>query len=124
MLSKLKQLLGVPGTVDSVPWIDVPDLRAQLSDRPPVIIDVRGPDEFDGPLGHIEGAANVPVEAIVAGTADLRRFRNTAVVLVCKTDRRSARAADSLRTSGFTDVAVLRGGMERWNAEGLPVARR
>ena len=46
------------------------------------------------------------------------------VVLVCHTDKRSARAAGLLRDAGFSDVRVLRGGMLRWNEAGLPVEGR
>ena len=41
------------------------------------------------------------------------------LVTVCKTDRRSAAAAEQLRAAGAADVTVLRGGMERWRALGL-----
>ena len=42
-------------------WLAPGELQDRL-DRGelPMIIDVRGPDEFDGPLGHIEGALNIP----------------------------------------------------------------
>jgi rhodanese-related sulfurtransferase len=123
MLAKLKQLLGLQAPAATVPWIDCADLAARISSTAPAVIDVRGPDEFDGPLGHIDGAINVPVDTIVAGTADLARFRQRDVVLVCRTDKRSARAADSLVSSGFARVSVLRGGMESWNAIGLPVVQ-
>ncbi|HKU98015.1 MAG TPA: rhodanese-like domain-containing protein [Vineibacter sp.] len=118
MLSKLKQLVGLQRPVR---WIECADLTG--STNAPVMIDVRGADEFDGPLGHIGGAVNVPVDAIVDGTADLARWHDRDIVLVCRTDKRSARAADSLAAAGFPRIAVLRGGMERWNALGLPVAR-
>jgi rhodanese-related sulfurtransferase len=43
------------------------------------------------------------------------------IVLVCRTDKRSATAARTLRAAGFTQVNVLRRGMEEWNETGLPV---
>jgi hypothetical protein len=45
-------------------------------------------------------------------------------VLVCRTDKRSATAARTLRAAGFTQVNVLRRGMEQWNETGLPVEAR
>jgi len=42
------------------------------------------------------------------------------IVLVCRTDKRSATAARTLRAAGFTQVNVLRRGMEEWNESGLP----
>ena len=46
------------------------------------------------------------------------------IVLVCRTDKRSAAAARTLRAAGFTQVSVLRRGMEQWNEAGLPVEGR
>jgi rhodanese-related sulfurtransferase len=43
------------------------------------------------------------------------------VVLVCRTDKRSANAAALLDGAGFRNVRVLRGGMVRWNEQRLPV---
>jgi rhodanese-related sulfurtransferase len=40
------------------------------------------------------------------------------VVIVCRTDKRSAQAAGILRARGVDDVKVLRGGMEAWNKDG------
>jgi rhodanese-related sulfurtransferase len=55
---------------------------------------------------------------------ELRSLTGTPLVLVCQTDRRSARAAAVLAAAGLRDVRVLRGGMARWTETGLPVAGR
>jgi rhodanese-related sulfurtransferase len=88
------------------------------------VIDVRGPDEFTGPLGHIASARNIPVAELDTRLADLAGLKQAPIVLVCRTDKRSAKAARALRAAGFTQVSVLRRGMERWNDAGLPVADR
>jgi rhodanese-related sulfurtransferase len=46
------------------------------------------------------------------------------IVLVCRTDKRSAVAAQTLHNAGFTQIHVLRRGMEQWNEAGLPVVLR
>jgi rhodanese-related sulfurtransferase len=79
------------------------------------VIDVRGPGEFTGPLGHIEAAKNIPLDQIPAHATSLLDERQP-LVLVCHTDRRSAAAADHLRRAGATDVAILRGGMVSWRS--------
>jgi rhodanese-related sulfurtransferase len=84
-----------------------------------VVLDVRGPDEFSGPLGHIREARNMPLDELSAHLPDLVRD-NRPVVVVCKTDRRSLTAAQQLQQAGMADVSVLRGGMERWRVLGLP----
>jgi rhodanese-related sulfurtransferase len=55
---------------------------------------------------------------------ELGPLRNERVVVVCHTDKRSAKAATTLSEAGFEDVRVLRGGMVRWTEARLPVADR
>jgi len=83
------------------------------------IIDVREPDEFDGPLGHIQGARLVPLGALKARKSEFDP--GTPIVTACRAGARSAQAVVILQKEGFTDVANLAGGMLRWRAEGNPV---
>ena len=100
-------------------WIDAAELQWRVaSGKAPVVIDVRQPEEFTAPPGHLPGAINVPL-AEVAGRAAELAVRAQPLVLVCKTDRRSARAADELRAAGLRDVVVLRGGTDGWHQQGL-----
>ena len=100
-------------------WIEAEALKRDLDGGGPLaVIDVRGPDEFDGPLGHIPGARNIPVDAIGDRLSEVKALGGERLILVCKTDKRSARAADILRAAGSVNVAVVRGGMERWAALG------
>ncbi len=120
----LDRLLIQPLRNPVMSWIEADALQTALSsDDAPVIVDVRGPDEFTGALGHIGGAINLPVDALLADPQALKSYMDHALTLVCKTDRRSARAANALEAAGFRHISVLRGGMEQWNAAGLPVER-
>jgi rhodanese-related sulfurtransferase len=95
-------------------WIEVEELRRRLDrGERPLILDVRGPDEFDGPLGHIDGARNVPLAELPRHVAAIGHETGP-VVVVCLTDKRSAQAAIALAEAGIRDVAVLRGGMRAW----------
>jgi rhodanese-related sulfurtransferase len=72
-------------------------------------IDVRGQDEFDGPLGHIPGACNVPLPELQPRLGELSARARTPIVLVCKTDSRSARAAAELDAAGLRRFRVAWG---------------
>lgn len=85
------------------------------------IVDVRDPDEFTGPLGHVPCAELVPLRSI--GAAATSWNRDEAVVLVCRSGRRSGQAANALTASGFRRVVNMVGGMLAWNEARLPVAR-
>jgi rhodanese-related sulfurtransferase len=96
-------------------WIEAEELRDRLArGETPLILDVRGPDEFEGPLGHIEGARNVPLPELAGRIAEIERETGP-VIVVCLTDRRSSQAAVLLGEAGVRDVTVLRGGMRTWS---------
>ena len=109
----------------SVAWIEANDLKRRLDSGETVtVVDVRGPDEFTGSFGHIASARNIPVDELGGRLAELAGLERAPVVLVCRTDKRSAAAARNLHTAGFTQVTVLRRGMEQWSEAGLPVEGR
>jgi uncharacterized membrane protein YdjX (TVP38/TMEM64 family)/rhodanese-related sulfurtransferase len=100
-------------------WIGSDELQHRLSTGASImLLDVRQPDEFTAPPGHLPGAVNVPLAELVARMNDLAR-NNRSIVVVCKTDRRSARAAAELLAAGLKDVSVLRGGTDGWHQRGL-----
>ena len=100
-------------------WIETDELQRRLAagDRV-MLLDVRQPDEFASPPGHLPGAVNVPLGELANRTVDLVR-RKQPIVVVCKTDRRSVRAATELLAAGLKDVTVLRGGTDGWHQRGL-----
>lgn len=81
----------------------------------PTIIDVRGSDEYHGELGHIPGSLNIPLADLPNRLAALEPEKQRPIVLVCRTDKRSAKAAVLLSSAGFRAVEVLKGGMEQWS---------
>ena len=111
----LPRLIGRLKTTETG-WIEAADLNTQItSGKAPTILDVRGGDEFTGPLGHIPGALNIPLGDLPNRLSEIKARTNSPISLVCRTDKRSARAAELLKESGFQDLRVLRGGMEQWN---------
>ena len=78
-------------------WIDPAALETRLGRDPRLlVIDVRGPNEFTGDLGHLRDAMNIPLDELPAHLPDLLRD-NRPVVVVCKTDRRSSTATHLLQ---------------------------
>ena len=72
-----------------------------------LLVDVRGPDEFD--RDHLEGALNLPLEEIQSCAGKLR---GRTVLLYCRSGGRSQLAAKQLRKLGFSEVYDL-GGLAR-----------
>jgi len=84
-----------------------------------LVLDVREPEEFAGPMGHIEGAQLIPLGHLAANLDAIPTDRP--VVTVCRSGGRSAQAYMMLKKHGIDRVANLTGGMMRWHEFGLPV---
>ena len=112
------------GNLRRGPMINTEDFRQRLNtDKDLLVLDVRTPEDFIGEQGHIVGAVNIPVEELQQRMAELGEYLEQTVAIVCRTDKRSAKAALLLTEEGFADVHVVRGGMTRWTKAGLPVVR-
>ncbi|MCS6797795.1 MAG: rhodanese-like domain-containing protein [Myxococcota bacterium] len=86
------------------------------------LVDVREPAELDEPPGRLPDARNVPLGELERTAASWDRRQP--IVLVCRSGRRSAQAAQMLLRMGFERVASMRGGVQRWAELGLPIAGR
>ena len=83
------------------------------------VVDVREPEEWRGPLGHIAQSSLIPLGQLSQRAAELDKARP--IVTACRSGARSAQAVVILRRLGFANVANLAGGLIRWRASGLPV---
>lgn len=88
------------------------------SSSPPLILDVRTPEEFKGELGHIPGARLIPLANLADSLSLLSGYKNTEIIVVCRSGRRSTLASKELSKWGFTKVYNLAGGMLSWKENG------
>ncbi|HEX6992556.1 MAG TPA: rhodanese-like domain-containing protein [Gammaproteobacteria bacterium] len=86
-----------------------------------VVIDVRGADDFR--KGHIVNARNIELGQIDAENAVLKKQKNKVLITVCDNGIVSNRAAALLRKAGFEKVFSLKGGLNAWRAENLPLVK-
>ena len=82
-----------------------------------LLIDVRTPEEFAS--GHIEGAVNIPVDALAGRLSEVPTGQP--VVVYCRTGNRSATASKILADAGYTSIYDL-GGLQGWISQGFPVS--
>ncbi|MCP9890512.1 MBL fold metallo-hydrolase [Cyanobium sp. Aljojuca 7D2] len=85
------------------------------------VVDVRSGEEFNGPDGRIPGSVLLPLPDLDNRSHELPADRP--VVLVCHSGSRSALATQQLLKAGRQQVANLRGGISRWEADGYPIER-
>ncbi len=108
------------GAAELWEWLNPPRVSngsrtAEAASALPYVVDVREPREFV--QGHIAEARLVPLPKILSAEVKLPPDRQ--IVLVCRTGRRSRRAAAALQHIGCLNVQVLQGGMLAWEAAGL-----
>lgn len=109
------------GKMRQGPMIDIPELKKRLDSADTLLLDVRTAEDFVGEQGHIEGALNIAVEELTQRIEELSDYIERPIAIVCRTDKRSAKAASLLAKHGFHDLHVVRGGMTSWIADHLPV---
>ena len=99
--------------------VDANALAGELaSATPPVLIDVREPDEYE--QGAIAESIHIPrgfLESRIEATAPDHDQR---IVLTCASGARSAFGAKVLAELGYSNVASLAGGFSGWKQAGNP----
>jgi rhodanese-related sulfurtransferase len=68
-------------------------------------------------------ARHGPQEQIAQAGDTLKRFRDKIIITCCETGARSGAAARVLRGLGFTKAVNLRGGLQAWRGENLPLVK-
>ncbi len=86
------------------------------------IIDVREYDEFAIVSSPI--AENYPLSTFNADSFTKKGQKKNSIYLLCRSGKRSMRAAQLLEAAGFESVYNIEGGMIAWEASGLPVVCR
>ena len=85
------------------------------------LIDVREHDEFNGELGHIDGAKLIILSTIPDQLSTIPK--DEPIVFICKAGGRSLQAAAFAAQNGYKYVYNLKGGMLRWNQLALPTTK-
>ena len=98
-----------------------PTQAIQLMNNGALVIDVRSNDQFAA--GHITDARNIAAADLPAQADSLKRFRDKPVVLCCDTGVIAGAAVRRLASLGFTQVASLRGGLNAWRQDNLPLIK-
>lgn len=104
------------GVSEITPEQALPGVQAAYSQ----FIDVRTPEEYAA--GHADRARNIPLDELATNLDKIEK--NEPVYLICKSGRRSMDAADILVKAGFSQAISIKGGMNEWEAKGLPMAKK
>ena len=83
------------------------------------IVDVRDAEKFSN--AHIIDADNISEQDLAKDTSLLNKYQK-AIVLVCENGGRSGECAGKMRKAGLDRVFSLKGGLQAWQQDNLPIS--
>jgi len=83
------------------------------------LIDVRTAAEYAA--GHLANAKLIPVQEFAQRLAEIDKSKP--VLLYCRSGHRSGNALKILQDNGYKDAKHVEGGINAWQAAGLPATR-
>ena len=111
----------IAGRLSGIRRLGPAEVTALINHGNALLVDVRGASDFE--KGHIAGSKNVQMTQFDPENKQLAPAKSLPVVMVCKVGQTASLAAKRLRKAGFTDVAVLEGGIQAWQAADLPLVK-
>ena len=87
-----------------------------------MVIDLRDATAFRE--GHIINARNYPLAEFDRYQEKLETHRDRAIILVDAMGVKTAVIATRLKKAGFHHVVTLKGGMDGWRTDSMPVVRK
>lgn len=98
-----------------------PAEAVRLLNQGAVVVDVRNREQFE--VGHVIDARNLPSADIAKAAETLKKYRDKVVIACCETGMTSSAAVRALQAQGFEKVVNLRGGLQAWRADNLPLVK-
>ena len=101
----------------ALPEMSVKQLKTAIkNDTSLVILDVRTPQELEGPLGQIDGVVNIPIQELESRINELDKYKDRPIAVICRTGHRSSKGTEILLEHGFKATNV-EGGMTKFRAD-------
>jgi uncharacterized membrane protein YdjX (TVP38/TMEM64 family) len=122
LLAIVSFLPRIVGNLRKGAMLSVNELKQRLDAQEEILLlDVRTAEDYVGEQGHIAGSTLIPVEELTLRTDEIIDYMEKPIAIVCRTDKRSAKAARLLTQKGFADVHVVKMGMTGWIENSYPV---
>ena len=83
-----------------------------------LIIDIRDSESFNA--GHITASKNIPQNELTRRINEITNI-DKSVILVCDMGNISPNAGEALKKEGFEDIYLLKGGINLWRIDNLPL---
>lgn len=85
-----------------------------------IIVDLRSRKDYES--GHIIAALHIPMVELKEAQGQLQKHGDKPILLYCDAGATSPRAVKEIKQLGLGRVYALRGGINAWRGESLPVS--
>jgi rhodanese-related sulfurtransferase len=86
-----------------------------------VFLDLRDSGEYG--QGHIVNSINIPATKLDARMAELEKYREKPIILVCKMGQQCGAVGKKLNAEAYAGVYRMSGGMTEWGTLQLPLVK-
>lgn len=90
-----------------------------LQEGDPLLLDVRTPGEYQE--RHVPGSVLIPLIELPARLAELDAYKESEILVLCRSGNRSRDASGILIRGGFKSVYNIEQGIIGWERSGYPV---
>ena len=87
-----------------------------------LLVDIREDNELA--QGSIRGAKHYALSVLKQRIDELKEYADKPIIAYCKMGNRSNEACTVLKQNNFSNVMSLKGGIEGWKNENLPVVKK
>ncbi len=110
-----------------IPSITVPEAYERAQQGGVIMFDVREPQEWtSGVAADDKGEKLVkllPMSQLNTRMSEIPKDPAQPVILICRTQNRSAAVAQTLAKNGYTNITYVNGGMKEWYERKLPTSK-
>ncbi len=112
----------VAGALSPVKELNTHEATLKINKEDAILLDIRKVDEFK--KGHIVGARQLKTTEIdSADFSKLEKYKSQPIIVVCAMGMSAKKTASQLIKAGFTEAAILKGGMSAWTSASLPTTK-
>lgn len=120
-ISGLALFLPTLSTLISGKGLSPSEATIWINRRKAAVLDLRPESDFKA--GHLPGSKHILADRVSAGVDKLKLDRKQPVILVCHSGMSARKVVPELKKLGFSEVAVLDGGVQGWQAAALPLVK-
>lgn len=92
-----------------------------LINKGAAVLDLRSAERFA--TGHVVGARNIPVDQLESSAGKLKRYSGKPMIVYCDNGTGCRKAVARLQEMGFEHTVAMRGGLQAWTQENMPLVK-